>query len=81
MTKLSKSDQGINRNENQEAAERAANPTRSTHFEVGTFVTIAHRGKAEVLARPGNGFMLVRWEDDTTEILRPQALAYESKVR
>lgn len=59
----------------------------SEHFEVGTWVQwrAIEWGKsvnrrAEVVARPGGGFMLVRYEDQTTEILMPQALAYESKV-
>jgi hypothetical protein len=81
MGKISKSDQPINRNEHEEAAERAANPTRSTHFEVGTFVRIAHRGRAEVLASlrckcyRSERAIQVRWEDTgEIEMLYPFAL-------
>lgn len=88
MGKISKSDQPINRNDHAEIAERAANAPRSTHFEVGTWISGIHevfgqrrRFRAEILSRPGGGFMLVKHEDGTTEILYPQALAHESKVR
>jgi hypothetical protein len=60
----------------------------SNHFAVGSWVCWfedgpwgARRKRAEVISRPGNGFMLVRHDDQTTEILYPQALAYESKDR
>ena len=70
MKKISKSDLPINRNEHAEAAERAENAIRCTHFEVGTWVTWSEvifgqrrRMRAEVVARPGNGWMIVRHED------------------
>jgi hypothetical protein len=58
-----------------EAAERL-HAKRCMHFEVGTFI---HRrySRAEIIGRPGNGFMLVRWEDGTTEILRPMGISHE----
>lgn len=57
----------------------------STHFEVGTYVVHRemHFGRwevlrAEVISRPGDGYMMVRNENDgTTSVLYPQALSHE----
>lgn len=82
--KISKKNQDPNQVHKDAAALEAMSAKKSQHFAVGTYV-IAWRNfwgqwrseRAEVLDRPGNGFMLVRWEDQTTDILRPNALAHE----
>lgn len=54
---------------------------KSEHFEVGSWLwgwnIWNQRARSEIIARPGNGWMLVRYEDGTTEILRPHALWWE----
>lgn len=76
MRKYSKSDQDPNQVHEDAAALEAMSAKKSQHFAVGTWVVCQNR-RAEVVSRPGNGFMLVKWEDQTTDILRPNALAHE----
>lgn len=76
LRKYSKSDQDPNQVHSDAAALAAMRTKKSQHFAVGTWVVIQNQ-RAEVVSRPGNGFMLVRYEDQTTEILRPHALAHE----
>lgn len=77
MRKYSKKDQDPHQTDRDREAMAEFAKTTSQHFLVGTFVR--NNGElAEVVARPGNGWMLVRYADDTTEILRPLALQWEN---
>jgi hypothetical protein len=53
------------------------NRPMSQHFVVGTSVKIAHEPPAEVIARPGNGYMTIRHEDGREETHRPLGLQWE----
>ena len=75
--KISKKNQDPNQVHKDAAALEAMSAKKSQHFAVGTWVVCYNKPRAEVIARPGNGYMLVRYEDQTTEILRPNALAHE----
>lgn len=50
----------------------------SQHFEVGTYV-VYKKERAKVIARSGEGWILVRFTDESVQILRPQALDYERR--
>lgn len=54
------------------------NGLKSNHFEVGTYVVINNR-RAEVVDRPGQGMMKVRYDDATVGYVRPFALQHERK--
>lgn len=80
MEKISKRNQDPKQVEQDAAALALMREKKSAHFAVGTGVLVCSGGRierAEVLTRPGNGYMLVRYEDDTMSILRPPALAWE----
>lgn len=77
MRKYSKSDQDPHQTDRDREAMAEFAKTTSQHFAVGTFVIRNHE-RAEVIGRPGNGFMLVQYADGTTEILRPYALQWEN---
>lgn len=47
------------------------------HFEVGTFVNFNHK-RAEVVARDGNGMMIVRHDNGEEDTLYPYALQWEA---
>lgn len=80
MRKVSKKDQTPESiAAEQEATRDWMNRAVSQHFAVGSFIRYMGQ-RAEVISRPGNGWMMVRYEDQTTEILRPLALAHERQV-
>jgi hypothetical protein len=48
----------------------------SKHFAVDSNV-VTNNKTAKVIARPGNGFLVVQYEDGTIQVHRPYALQNE----